>query len=84
MIDGLPSGDLKSIYSSAENLFRCRHIQGIEIHVCLNASPIYIRASCLPEMQKDRVYSLSLVLNQSCDITFAEVPAGVVALHIFL
>ena len=69
VVDGLPSGDFKSINSSAENLFRCGHIQGIEI--CLNASAIYIQASCLPEMRKDRVYSLSFVLNQSCDITYA-------------
>ena len=76
VIDGLPSGDFKSINSSAENLFRCGHIRGIEI--CPAITALYIRASCLPEMRKDRVYNMSLALNQSCDITYASCgcPAG--------
>ena len=29
--DGLPAGDLKSVYSSALNLFRCGHVQKIQV-----------------------------------------------------
>jgi hypothetical protein len=76
VIDGLPAGDFQSINSSAENLFRCGHIQGIEI--CPVTTALYISASCLPEMRKYRVYNLSLALNQLCDITYASCgcPAG--------
>ena len=40
VIDGLPSGDLKSINSSAENLFQGGHMQHIE--VCSTATYLYI------------------------------------------
>ena len=55
VIDGLPSADFKSINSSAENLFRCGHVQCIE--VCKTATALYIQASCLPEMRKDSLLS---------------------------
>ena len=76
VLDGLPSADFKSINSSAENLFRCGHIQHIE--VCQTTTTLYIRASCLPEMRKDRVYQLKLILNQSYDVFYASCgcPAG--------
>ena len=77
VIDGLPSGDFKSINSSAENLFRCGHIQHIE--VCKTQTVLYVRASCLPEMRKDRVYKLNLALSSpSFDIMYASCgcPAG--------
>ena len=69
VIDGLPSADFKSINSSAENLFKCGHIQRVE--VCQTTTALYIRALCLPEMRKDRVYHLKLILNQSCDVVYA-------------
>ena len=76
--DGLPADDFKAINSSAENLFRCGHIQGIQ--VCATEDNLFLKAKCLPEMRKDRVYFLKMVLNvNSCDIFYAECgfPAGV-------
>ena len=77
VLDGLPSGDFKSINCSAEYLFRCGHVQKIE--VCSSDSLVHIQASCLPEMKKDRVYSLNLALNDSSyDIVYGKCgcPAG--------
>lgn len=74
--DGFPAGDFKAINKSAEYLFRCGHVQKIEVSC---SSQCYIRANCLPEMKKDRIYKLSLVLNKdSFDITYAHCgcPAG--------
>ena len=52
---------------SAENLFRCGHIQGIL--VCAAEDNLFLKANCLPEMRKDRVHSLKMVLNaNSCDL----------------
>ncbi len=64
VIDGLPSSDFKSISSSAENLFKCGHVQNIEVNITNNTF-LFLKASCLPEMRKDRIYSLSLALNKS-------------------
>ena len=62
--DGLPAGDFKSINDSASNLYRCGHVQ--EIQVCLDAnSNLCIRAKCLPEMRKDRIYLLEMVLDET-------------------
>ena len=75
--DNLPAGDFKSINHSAENLFRCGHVQGMQ--VCSSTTFIYIKAICLPEMKKDRVYKLNLAMcTESYDIVFAECgcPAG--------
>ena len=77
VIDGLPSGDLKSINLSAVNLFQGGHVQHIE--VCSTATYLYLRASCLPEMRKDRIYKLALTLNShTLDIIYATCgcPAG--------
>ena len=50
-VDGKPANDTKAMNSSALALFRCGHVQDIEVcydsHICL-------RASCLPEMREDR------------------------------
>ena len=59
--DGLPATDLKSVNKSAENLFRCGHVQ--DIIVCTANMSIFVRAKCIPEMRKDRVYKLSLALQ---------------------
>ena len=75
--DNLPAGDFKSINHSAENLFRCGHVQGMQ--VCSSTTLIYIKAICLPEIKKDRVYKLNLAMcTESYDIVFAECgcPAG--------
>ncbi len=78
VIDGLPSGDFKSINSSAENLFRCGHVQNIEVNTT-DSTLLFLKASCLPEMRKDRIYSLNLALNNKLyDIVYASCscPAG--------
>lgn len=75
-VDGMPVSDMKAINNSAQNLFRCGHIQDIKVlfdkHMC-------VKANCLPEMRKDRVYKLLLFLDlESADIVAAECgcPAG--------
>ena len=61
VLDGQIAGDNKSINKSAENLFTCGHVQNIEF---VNVDCwMYIKAKCLPEMRKDRVYILKLVLK---------------------
>ena len=62
--DGLPVGDFKSINDSALNLYVCGHVQ--EIQVCHDAnSNLCIRAKCLPEMRKDRMYLIEVTLDDS-------------------
>ena len=61
--DGRRSADFKSINKSALNLFRCGHVQNIEISS--DETNLYMQANCLPEMQKDRVYKLLLTMNRS-------------------
>lgn len=55
--DGLPV----AINRSAENLFVCGHVRSIQ--VCDTDNSLFIKAKCLPEMRKDRVYLLRMVLN---------------------
>ena len=61
VIDGLPSEDFKSVSSHGINLFKCGHVQSIE--VCTASSPLHLRAICQPEMKKNKLYKLNLVLN---------------------
>ena len=75
--DHLPAGNFKSINNSAENLFRCGHVQ--DICVCGVRRVIYIKARCFPEMKKDKLYALQMTLDSSThDIIHAECecPAG--------
>ena len=75
--DGLPAGDFKAINKSAENLFICGHIRNNQ--VCLTDDHLHVKAKCLPEMRKDRVYFLKMALNvNTFDIFFAKCgcPAG--------
>ena len=75
--DLLPAGDFKSVNKSAENLFRCGHVQNIESTAVDNI--LYFKSNCLPEMRKDRVYCVRLALQSSSyDIIGAECgcPAG--------
>ena len=75
-VDDLPACDIKGMNSSAVGLFRCGHIQDITVRF---QNCIYIKASCLPEMRKDCVYKLILVLGKvSFDVLEAECgcPAG--------
>ena len=75
--DGLPSGDIKSINTSAKHLYDCGHVQSIEVGSTNDS--MYVRATCIPEMRKDRVYQLMMSLNlKTSDITAAACgcPAG--------
>ena len=56
-IDGLQCGDFKSD-ESAMNLFRCGHVQQIEVGT--TSDELLLQAKCLPEIKKDRVYKLSI------------------------
>ena len=71
--------DMKGMNSSALNLFRCGHIQQITVCYRSDQKQLCIKANCMPEMRKDRVYHLTMVLNlESSDIVGAECgcPAG--------
>ena len=60
--DGKRAGDFKSINTSAVNLFRCGHIQ--MIHVTTDENLLWVKANCLPEMRKDRVYKVIVSLRK--------------------
>ena len=75
--DGLPASDFKSINNSGENLFLCGHVQAIQ--VCRTDEYFYVKANCIPEMRKDRIYLLHMALQcNGYDIVHAECgcPAG--------
>ena len=77
VIDGLPSGDFKSISSAAEYLARCEFVQHLE--VSSTTLLLHVRGVCLPAMRKDRKYNLKLALNaKTFDIAYASCgcPAG--------
>ena len=78
--DGLQASDFKGMNQSAENLFLRGHVQRIEVGTGKGASStIWVRADCLPEMKKDRIYKVILCLNdQVFDIVEAQCgcPAG--------
>ena len=61
VIDGLPSQDFKSASLHAINLFKCGHVQSIEVYTV--SSAFHLRAICQPEMKKNKLYKLNLVLN---------------------
>ena len=61
--DGLPAADFKSINNSACNLYRCGHVQKIEVCHRFSSNILLIHANCLPEMKKDRLYKLVMQLT---------------------
>ena len=66
------AGDFKAISKSAEYLFRCGHVQHIDY--CCTQNSVYIRANCLPEVQKDRSYKIILGLEEdNFDIVYDSV-----------
>ena len=74
--DGLQASDFKGMNQNASNLFQCGHVQRIQIGTATN---IWVRADCLPEMKKDRIYKLLLCLNcHTFDVLSAQCgcPAG--------
>ena len=54
--DGKAANDFKSINQSAENLFRCGHVQGLSI--VYKDEYCWIKAECRPEMKKDKMYKM--------------------------
>ena len=77
-VDGLPASDTKGMNKLALNLFRCGHIQ--DIRVCYTSKKqLGIKSNCIPEMRKDQVYKLILILDsESYNVVGAECgcPAG--------
>ena len=76
--DGLAVGDFKSANKAAENLFLCGHVQDIEIST--KPDILWVRAKCLPEMRKDKLYKVIASLSPvNCDILTSQCgcPAGV-------
>ena len=65
-VDGMLVRDM----NAAQNLFRCGHIQSIRV---LFDKHMYVKANCLPEMRKDRVYKLLFFLDlESSNIVATE------------
>ena len=60
--DKLPAADFKAINKSAESLFHCGHVQAIQ--VCSTDDYLFVRANCIPEMRKDRVYHVRMALSE--------------------
>lgn len=60
-VDGLPANDLKAINTSAQDLFKCDHVQDIKYMI---AGHLAVQAKCIPAMRKDRIYKLSLLLDK--------------------
>ena len=54
--------DLKSISKHAKPLFKCGHVQ--KLQVCARGGAAFVGAKCLPEMKQDTVYHLQLVLEK--------------------
>ena len=79
-VDGLASGDVKSINKSAKYLYNCGYIQDTEVGY--SSTLLHLRATCIPcilEMRKDRVYKVIMTLDcKTCDIITAACgcPAG--------
>ena len=47
------ANDFKSINKSAEGLYKCGHVQSIQVSP--DSQFIYIKSKCLPETRKERV-----------------------------
>lgn len=58
--DGKAANDFKSINQSAENIFRCGHVQGLSI--VYKDEYCWIKAECQPEMKKDKMYKMVMSL----------------------
>ena len=75
--DGRTASDFKSINKSAENLFRCGHVQALAV---TNKNEYWwVKGECRPEMKKDKMYKMIMCLCKgSCDINSAlcGCPAG--------
>ena len=75
--DSMPASDVKSINENAYALSERGHIQRVEMTT--DPQSIYVRSICLPEMRKDRIYKVSIVLDKDSNDILAggcECPAG--------
>ena len=74
--DGLPASDFKSSNVSADNLFKCGHVQNIQVNS--TGESLLVKGNCLPEMRKDCVYKLIMRLGSDLNIISAQCgcPAG--------
>ena len=61
--DGLERQDWKNFNFGGFKLFKEGHIQ--KIYVCDSTTSVYVKATCLPEMKKDRAYSLFVTIEKS-------------------
>ena len=61
--DGLERQDWKNFNSGGFKLFKEGHIQ--KVYVSDSTMNVYVKATCLPEMKKDRTYSLFLTIEKS-------------------
>ena len=74
--DGAKANDNKNVKSHAYPLFKAGHVQSIL--VSHKANQYFIKSTCLPEMKKDIVYKLEMILDPHGDIVSASCgcPAG--------
>ena len=59
--DSLPVNDLKAINKSAQNLFKCGHVQDIKV---ANDKHLYIQSKFIPKMKKNHIYKINLLLDK--------------------
>lgn len=73
--NSMPASDVKSINENAYALSERGHIQRVEMTT--DPQSIYVRSICLPEMRKDRIYKVSIVLDKdSNDILAGKAPTA--------
>ena len=74
--DGKPANDFKNVNSHAYPLFKAGHIQSV--FAMQKDTSHYIKCVCLPEMKKDKLYNINIMLDRFGDITQANCscPAG--------
>ena len=63
--DGLARQDWKSFNSKGFKLFREGHVQKIYASISTKFNRVNVKATCLPEMKKDRAYSLLMALDRA-------------------
>ena len=71
--DGKSANDFQNISSRAFPLFMDGHVQDIEAYRSSSGDTTYYQANCLPEMKKNIIYSIRIVINSSnADIMYAQ------------
>ena len=75
--DSLPRSGFKYVNKSAQGLFRCGHVQAIQ--VCSTEKHLFVKAKCIPGLRNDRVCLVQMVLTMDAyDVVNAQCscPAG--------